>query len=92
MIFNPGGHGSKVPVEFQGKGAGKSTAVLAFPPWVFPAKTLLLTYWYYYTIMYVPPMHKACGISVDISVDETHKCCSEKAFHQIAYEGGKLES
>jgi len=31
-------------------------------------------------------------MSVDISVEEAHKCCSEKAFHQIAYEGGKFES
>jgi hypothetical protein len=31
MIFNPAGHGSKVPLEFYGKHVGKSRAVLVFP-------------------------------------------------------------
>ena len=92
MVFNPAGHESKVYVEFQRRHAGKSRAVLVFLLLVFSIKTLFLTYWFYFVILCICPIHKACGMSVDISVESAHKCGPEKTFHRIAYEGGKFES
>jgi hypothetical protein len=92
MIFNAAGHERQTRLSFHGKGTGKSRAVLVFLSSGFSAKNLLINHCYYCTIFSVPPIHSACGMFVDISVEKAHKCCSEKAFHQFAYEGGKLGS
>jgi len=92
MIFIPDGWGSKASVEFQSRRAGKSRANLVFVLRVFLIKKLFLTQRFYYAILFVNPIHSACGMSVDSSVKTVHKCGSEKAFHRIAYEGGKFKS